>query len=428
MYQYYSFYCCSVQQFLSVAWGGSNDSSVDSEQTESLTEDTGETGETEDTGDYDPNDEGRARANTIRVRTTKTNNYHLYSQKFFACKSGGSWERLIDEQDGNQTIYISDEYVGFGFEFCINDGANWPYSGIFWTEEDSEQEKVTDIRIAMAGTANSPSLNIFINSQNIYSQSNMSSGERYTGWGDITLEITRTGFELLEQRLYARKSNTAEWEVLVDDTDVERMEITGDYVEFGFEFDVDDGVDWPYSNVFWTASASAKDKPRTIIIAMSGEKDSPNLSITVNGRKAYSGTGLGSGEQYYWKKTWKGIRVSVADNSSNIDMLFMTRTKVRNFYARKAGGAWEKKYEHGNSTTFYLSYDYVEFGFEFQTYGVFESAKWLYSDVFWTADDTEMETPSDIRIELGEAKLSIYVNDSRVYYDEDCGETSRYSW
>ena len=67
------------------------------------------------------------------------------------------------------------------------------------------------------------------------------------------------------------------------------------YTEFGFEFDIEAGTDWPFSRPFWYGSA-----PDDIYIEMTGEIRTANLKIQVDGNTIYDNTNLSAGSRYNW--------------------------------------------------------------------------------------------------------------------------------
>ena len=60
--------------------------------------------------------------------------------------------------------------------------------------------------------------------------------------------------------------------------------VDGKYVEFGFEFDITGGTDWPYSDVFWKVSNGVAKK---IFINMGGACRTAKIDIEVNGKNVF---------------------------------------------------------------------------------------------------------------------------------------------
>ena len=120
--------------------GGGGSDSPDSEQSENV---SGETGE--DTGDYDPNDGGRGASGSISVHIDTCSAYKANYLTFYGLNSDGKWEEIAHysrrlygkDTTGNKDFTASKSYSAFGFEFDIDSGTNWPYSGVFWKEGDS---------------------------------------------------------------------------------------------------------------------------------------------------------------------------------------------------------------------------------------------------------------------------------------------------
>ena len=127
--------------------GGSNNDSADSEQTESLNNDTGG----EDTGSedttYDPNEEGRG-GNSGYTKITIEHKGIYVSQhiSFYVRLADGNWytwlkDRSLAKWDDPITFYIAKDNLNYfdalGFEFDVFWGTDWPYSGVFWTMDES---------------------------------------------------------------------------------------------------------------------------------------------------------------------------------------------------------------------------------------------------------------------------------------------------
>ena len=60
--------------------------------------------------------------------------------------------------------------------------------------------------------------------------------------------------------------------------------VDGKYVEFGFEFDITGGTDWPYSDVFWKVSNGVAKK---IFFNMGGACRTAKIDIEVNGKNVF---------------------------------------------------------------------------------------------------------------------------------------------
>ncbi|MBQ7544046.1 MAG: hypothetical protein IJT02_03795 [Synergistaceae bacterium] len=84
-----------------------------------------------------------------------------------------------------------------------------------------------------------------------------------------------------------------------------------------------------------------------IYIYTGGTSLNASIEIRVNNKEKVKIGDCSGHSQHYWK-TWDGIKVSISDRGA-------FTTEHRKFYARKAGGGWERKYTKGDSNTFYLS-------------------------------------------------------------------------
>ena len=376
--------------------------------------------------------------NNMRIKFFKGDKYNYKSAAFYARKTASaSWVKLVDFNDNDEpgnvhsdlqavenTSYeyfmSRDLYAEYGFEFDVLAGTNWPYSDVFWTEADSQREKVDTIYIDVEGYVRTPEITIEVNSRKVAGGMNLPAGVQ-RDWSrtgdDIRVRLYKTGLYSNKSRaFYARKSGGL-WERLFDTADGDHaIYISSEYVEFGFEFDISSGTDWPYSDVFWTEADSAKEKVRDIYIYTGGGSLNASIQIKVNNKQKVYVDDCSSHSHHYWK-TSNTIKVSISDRGSYT-------TKERNFYARKAGGGWERHSQ--NSGTFYVSDDYVDFGFEFD---ISSGTYWPYSGVFWTASNGEA---GEIIIEVGggvrTATIDIYVNGNKIFHDGNCDGHSQYSW
>ena len=228
----------------------------------------------------------------IRVKTWKTGAYSNKFTRFYARKNSNSkWTKLLDVTDGDQEIFIDNDYVEFGFEFDISDGTDWPYSDVFWTAANSAREVVEDIYIEMGGAIRTATLDIYVNGKNRFHDGNCSShSQHYWKMTDnISLTIDDDGdYTTKSKAFYARKENGG-WECLYSagNGDVWGMGISSDYVEFGFEFDVKWGTNWPYSNVFWTTSQSKSTPVENIWIRLGGGARTATIEIKVNNSRVF---------------------------------------------------------------------------------------------------------------------------------------------
>ena len=114
---------------------------------------------------------------------------------FYAQKSKGHWDRITD-YDGRVVDKIQEDftilssYVAFGFEVDVLHGTSWPYSGVFWTAEDTAKKGTpSKIDIELGGDIRNVSIQIKADDKVVYNRSGCTSNHRY-GWNDITLELT----------------------------------------------------------------------------------------------------------------------------------------------------------------------------------------------------------------------------------------------
>ena len=129
-----------------------------------------------------------------------------------------------------------------------------------------------------------------MNGSNVVSRSNCDSHIQHY-WrttNQIRVKTNKTDmYSLYAQRVYARKSSGGKWDVVLNETNGDHELFINDsegYVEYGFEFYVVAGRDWPYSNVFWTAADSAREKLDDVYIMMTGTTYNVDLNIYVNGK------------------------------------------------------------------------------------------------------------------------------------------------
>ena len=254
---------------------------------------------------------------------------------------------------------------------------------------------------------------------------------------------------------YARESSTSKWVKLIafdadgnsasnNHPDVTRRIITDwsvtpnekkltnyytiptKYVEFGFEFYLKEGTNYPYSDVFWTAEDSAKTPANNILIdTLGGGLYTPRLTIKVNDQEVFHDSNCSAHIPHYFKmdddthvKTWKtGTYLN----------------KAMNFYARKSeNGLWTqvKSWTDGDQDfTIPETEGYVEYGFEFDQK---DGTDWPYSGVFWTASDSEREKAGLIYIEMGGtirfASINIGVNGKKVVSESNCSSHIQHYW
>ena len=244
------------------------------------------------------------------MKIWKTGAYSNNCTRFYARKSDTAfWDCLLDATNGDHEFYLdrSKGYVEFGFEFDVMGSfGEWQYSGVFWTAEDSAREKVWDIYIAMYGSFTEPVISIGVNCENRIYEKSPNDGYNHYFKQDNRIRIMTwktANYSLNAQRVYARKAGSTKWDILLDVTNGDHeiyVDESAGYVEFGFEFDIYWGTDWPYSGVFWTAAQSEEEKVEGIYIEMNGTVRDAEIYIYVNDKKVVSEDWIYSQDQHHW--------------------------------------------------------------------------------------------------------------------------------
>ena len=227
---------------------------------------------------------------------------------FFGKTMAGLWERLVPcmMKKEYRVYQISKEYVAFGLDVDNNFGKKWPYSGVFWTADSSSLPDKIDI--TLGGTNNSDIIiEIKFDGKQVLYEYPCSTQPRYDWQKDgraIHVTTYKTGTYVTNmhtQHMYARKPG-GKWECVFEPDVAGNHDfyIDGDYTEFGFEFDINGGRSWPYSQPFWSMSDSEKEKVNDIYIQMLGTTLLPWVRIDVNGRRLFETNFLDSGTRYNW--------------------------------------------------------------------------------------------------------------------------------
>ena len=274
----------------------------------------------------------------------------------------------------------------------------------------------------------------------------MNSGCGGSGGGDIAIPKTDTQTQTSDaiqvviddsdsyttryKALYGRETG-GEWVLLAESTNGDMsFDIDTKYSELGFEFDITDKTNWLFSNTFYTNTASEVSDaaaPQAVSITLGGTESNPTIEARVDGVTVHSNGALtDTNSRYDWGNAAGDHDTEYYTISVHITNPSLYNLKSKNFYGRQRGGRWVNL---TNGTDFTVSSKYVEFGFEFDiTWGT----DWPYSNVFWTAEQSEHETVRDINIEMGgmvrNASISIRVNGNTVVYDGNCDSHSRYPW
>lgn len=287
--------------------GGSDNDSAATEQTENVNNNTG--GDDNTHSDFEDGRGGGGKI-IVNIHNQSTNaNDNIKSIAFYTRKKGGKWEKLVDaaRSDGRlrgfqSYLKVSKEYVEFGFEFNLLKACSWPYSGVFWTEGQSRQTEVNDISITFTGSVFDISLYIAVNGKEVINKSSCSSHTQFTWDYDALTRVIiddSGAFKTKSRAFYARMSGGS-WVRLKTKGEDERFTITNDYDEYGFEFDITWGTDWPYSNVFWTEAQSRNTKAQTIDINIGGGVRTASIKIVVNGNEVVDETNCSRHDQYPW--------------------------------------------------------------------------------------------------------------------------------
>ena len=287
---------------------------------------------------------------------------------------------------------IPKDYVEFGFEFDIVSGISWPYSNVFWTAADSAKTPVHTILCYAGGGSLTPSVTFEVNGKEVFSQSNLTGQRRhyFKSSNQICVRTWKT-WQYLNNctRVYARKDTTSKWDVVLDKAEGEsEILIDDDYVEFGFEFDIYLGTNWPYSDVFWTAEDSAREKVEYIWIEMSGSARYAEIYIYVNDKKVVSQNDLWSQEQHHWDI--HAIKITVSHSG--------TFTRERQVVsARTSSGAEVTLSDSTGSYTMFVPTSYIDFGYTVK----FWLVDWTRGFWFWLKKDHPNDIVEEITIHTG---------------------------
>ncbi len=109
-----------------------------------------------------------------------TKHQRLYGKRITSIKSNGEpilsgWERIIDAESGDKSIYVDGSYVEFGFSFDIVWGTDWPYTGPFWSLKDGPAK---DIRIEWGGTVRCAWIKITVDGREVVHNTNCDSHDK----------------------------------------------------------------------------------------------------------------------------------------------------------------------------------------------------------------------------------------------------------
>lgn len=90
-----------------------------------------------------------------------------------------------------------------------------------------------------------------------------------------------------------------DWECILDRGSMSETKFTvsGKYVELGFEFDIVNGIDWPYSDVFWHRQDGIAEE---VLIDYGGSAKMPWIEIYVNGSSVVRDSNCSAHKRYNW--------------------------------------------------------------------------------------------------------------------------------
>ena len=229
----------------------------------------------------------------------------------------GKWEVLNGNYYTGKFI-VSDEYAEFGFEVqqsSILGSKSYHYSKVFWTGDDTYREQPKTITLAAsANRSDYVNVNIKVNDKTVVDDKHLDTIAGHYNCGTFKAMIEPTRKYKSTQTLYGCKRVTQEdgttklgfWEKLKSFASsfpehyVENCDIAKDYVEFGFELDIADGTNWPYSGVFWNATDTARKESGNIDISVGGAVRNTTITIKVNKHEVYHDGNCNSHSQYSW--------------------------------------------------------------------------------------------------------------------------------
>ncbi len=249
-------------------------------------------------------------SDAVRIVIDDSDTYTTVYKAFYAREAGGEWVLLAESEAGDVSFDIYPTYTDYGFEFYTIDEATWGYSGLLWSSsaaEVSDAAAPRKVEIILRGTKEAPTVETRVDGRTVSNGSSQNPATR-NSWGSAAgnsnrnegkIYVTLSGpsaYILNTKNFYGRQRG-GKW---VNLTNGSSFIISNKYVEFGFEFDITWGTDWPYSNVFWTAEDTEKETPTKIDISMGGTVRWANIEIKVNNRSVVSDSGCESHSRYKW--------------------------------------------------------------------------------------------------------------------------------
>lgn len=258
-------------------------------------------------------------ASVIHVEIDDSEVYETKYKAFYGYTLSSGWVLLAESEAGDVSFDIAPQYTALGFEFYVaditDDTVTWGYSDVFFRDsaasevsDANAQESVSkNVHIALGGTASEPTFEAKVNGTTV-STNNAVTNTRYN-WGnaaghhdtskyrEISVKISNSGAYIIKsQALYGRQPG-GQW---VNLGNAKNFNVSTVYTEFGYEFDIVWGTDWPYSNVFWNAEKSEQEDVRNIEISTGGTVRWSNITIKVNGSTVFEDSGCSSHSRYAW--------------------------------------------------------------------------------------------------------------------------------
>lgn len=257
-------------------------------------------------------------SDTIQLVIDGSESYTTRYKALYARETGGEWVRLME---ANGSFDVNAKYKEFGFEFDITDRTNWLFSDTVYKVSDSAPPQ--NIIITMGGTEAAPTIEVKVDGRTVLSNNALTDVNPRYDWGaaagddntdeyslrgygsdgDIRVHLDHYGAYILKSFAFYGRELGGNWVCLKNGKGLylaEAFPVSSRYVEFGFEFDIFLGTDWPYSNVFWTAAQTEQEAPTDINIEMGGTIRMADIEITVNGKTVVDVTNCDAHNRYPW--------------------------------------------------------------------------------------------------------------------------------
>ena len=272
-----------------------------------------------------PQTQTQTSTDTIQVVIDDSEPYTTRYKALYARETGGEWVRLAEGTNGS--FDVNAKYKEFGFEFDITDRTNWLFSDTVYKVSDSAPPQ--NIIIIMGGTEAAPTIEVKVDGRTVLSNDALTDVNPRYDWGaaagddntdeyslrdygsdgNIRVHLAHHGMYSLKSFAFYGRELGGNWVCLINGDRATTIPWVGglniiiigkSYVEFGFEFDIVWGTDWPYSNVFWTAAQTEQEAPTDINIEMGGTVRMADIEITVNGKTVVDVTNCDSHNRYPW--------------------------------------------------------------------------------------------------------------------------------